>query len=136
MYTDAIKIKCVSEHFIEALEKHNISGWKVYDVKVRDKKEKQIEGYYGLSITGRIKHFDTETAYIDQKSLIPFGKKLKIQKGLQLNLSQWDRTDIFAMEDKSYIFINSKAAEVFQKYRFTNVKLGEISEIDMPIFLQ
>jgi hypothetical protein len=34
------------------LEENQFTGWKIYPIKLFDKKENEVEGYHGLSVTG------------------------------------------------------------------------------------
>lgn len=133
MFTDALIISCVSEKVIKAFKEHKILGWKCYDVTVKNMNKNLIKGYHGLSITGRISGFNTESIYETQKSFGMFRKKMTVQKGLKLDLSEWDQSDLFVIEDKNYIFVSSKVAKLFQKIKFTNVVLGKIEDIEVPL---
>ena len=43
----------ISEKIKNIFEKNNLTGWKTFPVEVLNKRKKKMEGYYGMSITGK-----------------------------------------------------------------------------------
>lgn len=55
---DIIEIRCVSGFLISnriktIFEQYGLTGWKTYDVLIKDKKGDLIPGYYGFQVTGK-----------------------------------------------------------------------------------
>jgi hypothetical protein len=116
------------------LESNNLTGWKTFVVKVLDKQGQEIQGYYGLSITGRCGKIDYSKSEIIEKRLVPNGPLGKYYKGLHIGLDKWDGSDFFIPEKYLGTIITSKTADILKKSQLTNIKLQNLAEIETPDF--
>ena len=112
------------------LEDNKLTGWKTYAIKVLDKKGQEIEGYHGLSITGRCGEIDHGKSEIIEKKLVPKGPVVKFRKGLYIGLAEWDGTDFFLPEKTFWTIITKRAAEALMEKKRTNITLDNLSEIE------
>jgi hypothetical protein len=124
----------ISNKMKAILEENNLSGWRAFTSKVLDKKGQEIQGYHGLSITGRCGRIDYNKSEIIEKRLVPNGPLGKYYKGLHVGLDEWDGSDFFLPEKYFGIIITSKAAEVLKKNNLTNIKLKNLAEIEISEF--
>lgn len=124
----------ISDKMKSILEENALTGWKAFEVKVLDKKGQEIQGYHGLSITGRCGKIDYSKSEIIEKRFVPNAPLGKYYKGLHVGLDKWDGSDFFLPEKYFGIIITSRAAEVLKKSKFTNIKLVNLGEIETPDF--
>ena len=124
----------ISDKMKAVLEENALTGWKTFGVKVLDKKGQEIQGYHGLSVTGRCGKIDYSKSEIIEKRLVPNAPLGKYYKGLHVGLDKWDGSDFFLPEKYFGIIITSRAAEVLKKSKFTNIKLENLEEIETPDF--
>ncbi len=132
LFFKSVSIICISNTAINCFIKHGISGWATYPVILRDKQKRIISGYHGLSITGRVGGFDMNSSYLSK--VVPFALGLPsntVRKGLKLDLSQWDGSDICAIEGKRYIFLNKKAYLAISACKLTGIPLTPINEFEV-----
>lgn len=120
----------ISNKLKEVLENNDLSGWKTFSIKILDKKENELDGYYGLSIIGRCGPIDYKKSDIIEKQLAPNGPKVKYYKGLHPGLDQWDGSDLFLPESYFGVILSPKAAEVLKKSKLTNINLEELTAIE------
>lgn len=85
----------ISENMKGVLEKNNITGCKIFTVRIVDKKDNEIKGYFGLSITGRSSPAKFDSSNIIIKRLIPEGPEGEFYKGLVFDKNTWDGKDMF-----------------------------------------
>lgn len=124
----------ISRKFKEVLEDNTLTGWKTFDVKVLDKANQEIQGFYGLSITGKCGRIDYSKSEIIEKKLVPNGPLGKYYKGLPIGLDEWDGSDFFLPESNFGTIVTSKAAEALKKNKITNIRFENLSDIETPDF--
>ena len=124
----------ISDNMKTVLEDNNLTGWKTFAVKVLTKKGEEIEGYHGLSITGRCGAIDYSKSEIIEKRMIPTGPLAKFRKGLHVGLDKWDGSDFFLPEKNFGTIVTSRAADILKKNKLTNIRLENLADIEAPIF--
>jgi len=125
----------ISSKLKKALEENSLTGWKTFDVKVLDKQEQEIQGYYGLSITGRCGKIDYSKSKIIEKRLVPNGPLGRYYKGLYIDLDKWDGSDFFLPEKNFGTIITSRTSDALKKSnKLTNIRLENLTEIETPDF--
>jgi len=124
----------VSDKFKTVLEESNFTGWKLFAIKVLDKKNLEILVYHGFSITGRCGPIDYCKSEIIEKRLVPNGPLTKYYKGISFELDKWDKSDFFLLQGNFGIKITQKVAEALKKSKLTNIRLENISEIETDFF--
>ncbi|GHU69179.1 hypothetical protein FACS189413_07610 [Bacteroidia bacterium] len=124
----------ISDKMKAVLEENALTGWKTFAVKVLDKKGQEIQGYHGLSITGRCGKIDYSKSEIIEKRLVPNAPLGKYYKGLHIGLDKWDGSDFFLPEKYFGTIITSRAAEVLKKNKLTNIRLENLTEIETSDF--
>lgn len=120
----------ISDKMKAVLEENALTGWKTFAVKVLDKQGQAIQGYHGLSITGRCGKIDYNKSEIIEKRLVPTGPLVKYYKGLHIGLDEWDGTDFFLPEKYFGIMTTQAAAEALKKNKLTNIRLENLAEIE------
>ncbi|MBX3102798.1 MAG: hypothetical protein KF690_09840 [Bacteroidetes bacterium] len=121
----------ISDKMKVILEDNNLTGWKTFAVKVIDKKGQEIQGYHGLSITGRCGKIDYGKSEIIERRLVPNGPLVKYYKGLHIGLDNWDGTDFFSPEKTLWTIVTKRVAEVLKKNKLTNIMLENLAEIEI-----
>lgn len=124
----------ISDRFKEELEKNNLTGWKTYPIKLMTKKNEEIKGYHGLSISGRCGPIDYSKAEIVEKRLVPNGILSKYYKGEYIGLEKWDGSDFFLSEQNFGIFVSAKATEILKKAKITNIIFRNLPDIEIDEF--
>ena len=59
------------------MEENNPTGWKIYPIKLYDKKDNEVLGYHGLSVTGKCASIDYSKSEIIEKRYV-FKVQLKM----------------------------------------------------------
>ena len=98
----------------EILEQNGLTGWKIFSVVVLDKKENEVTGYHGLSITGRCGPIDYTKCEIFEKRPVPTGPISKFFKGRYIGLEMWDGSDFFLPKDSLGIIVTKVVAEIIK----------------------
>ncbi|QQS28144.1 MAG: hypothetical protein IPM47_14890 [Sphingobacteriales bacterium] len=124
----------ISDKMKTILEENGLTGWKTFEAKVLDKQGKEIEGYHGLSITGRCGEIDYNKSEIIEKRLVPNAPLGKYYKGLHVGLDKWDGSDFFLPEKYFGTIVTNRVAEVLKKNKITNVRLENLAEIETSDF--
>ncbi len=125
----------ISDRLKNFLEEHHFTGWKTYPIILKDKKNNQIEGYHGLSVSGISGRIDYTNSPIIEKRWVPEGPIVKEYKGANIDLDKWNETDFFVPGGTTAIVIKNKVAQMLKKNKITNLHLTNVAEEEMPIFL-
>ena len=125
----------ISERMRKVLEENNLTGWKVFPIKLYDKKGNEITGYHGFSVVGQSGPTSYKKSEIIEKRLVPHGPLCQYYKGV--NIDNWGGTDFFTPEGTYQTFITKKAADILKKSKITNIYLENLpkKEINLNIFL-
>jgi hypothetical protein len=125
----------ISDKMKAVLEENCLTGWKTFTVKVLTKKGEEIEGYHGLSITGRCGEIDESKSEIIMKQFVPNGVFAKYYKGLHIGLDKWDGSDFFLPEKYFGTIVTSRVAEILKREKLTNIRLENLADIEIPDFM-
>jgi len=123
----------ISDRMKDAFEENNLTGWKCFPIRLLNKKGEVIEGYRGLTITGRCGPIDNWKSEVVYKRLIPNGPIGKYYLGLHVGLDEWDESDFFLPKGSYGTIVTSTAAEVIRSSKLTNIQLTNLAEIETPV---
>jgi len=132
--TGTASLYLISDKMKTVLEDNHLTGWQTFAVKVFTKKGEEISGYHGLSITGRCGEIDDSKSEIIEKRLVPNGTIGRFRKGLYVGLDKWDGSDFFLPEKYLGTIVTSRAAEILNKSRLTNIRLQNLADIEILDF--
>lgn len=119
----------ISDRFKEILEENHLTGWKSYSVNLFDKEGNEINGYHGISITGRCGDIDYNKCEIIEKKMST-GQVYKVYKGLYVGLNESDGTDFFLPGKSMKTIVTSRAAKLIKENKLTNVDLVNLADIE------
>jgi hypothetical protein len=125
-----VSLFLISDNFKNILEENSLTGWKAYPITIIDKKGVEISGYHGFSITGRSGSVDFKKSEIIEKQHVPNAPKAKYYKGLYVGLNKWDGSDFFLPESYFGIIISSKAANIINENKLTNIKTINLADVE------
>lgn len=129
--TGHVSLFLISEKMKLLLEENNLTGWQIFPIKLLDKKENEIFGYHGFSITGHCDPINYEKSQIIEKRRVPHGPLCRFYKGLYID--NWDGTDFFTPKDTYGTYASKKAADVLKKNKLTNVKLHDLATYEVNV---
>ena len=132
--TGTATLYLISDKMKATFEDNNLTGWKTFEVKILDKQDKEIQGYHGLSITGRCGKIDYSQSEIVEKRCVPEGPLGKYYRGLYVGLDKWDGSDFFLPEKNFGTVITNRVADILKKNKFTNICLENLAEIETRKF--
>ena len=121
LQTDYEGLYLISERLRSLLEAHELSGWKTYPVALLDAREKEIQGYCGLSITGRCGAVDYGASEI-----ATYGS---VFEELHVDLDTWDGSDFFVPEHPERIIVSERAAQVLRENKVSNAHLTNLLKV-------
>lgn len=121
----------VSNRLKETLEENEITGWKTFPISLKDRNNREIEGYSGFSVVGRCGFLDFDKSTVIEKKLVKDGVVGKYYKGLYFELEEWDGSDIFVPKGTRYFFTNKKTMNILKKAKISNLKFQYINEIEI-----
>jgi hypothetical protein len=123
----------ISDRMQAILDENKLTGWKVYPIKLYDKKNNEIFGYSGFSITGRCSPPSYAESEIIEKQYVPKGPICKLYKGMTIN--NWDGSDFFLPEGSLHIIVSKKAADILQENKITNLDLENLTEFKIDLWI-
>ncbi len=133
--TGTVSIYLISDRFKNLLIDNAFTGWKSCPVKIIDLQGNVIEGYSGLSITGKCGSIDYGKSEVIEKPFGSSGNMEKYYKGLYVVLDEWDGKDFFLPENNMGIMITERVAKAINANRFTNIAVENLVGIEIPAFV-
>lgn len=119
----------VSDKVVGLLTENNITGWETYPIQVFDKNGVEIHGYHGFSITGRCR--DLDLSLLKERIEYQYcasGPICYYYKGIPIDLSSWDGSDIFLLAGTGHMFMHKKVFSLFKKNKITNCEYINITD--------
>ncbi len=111
----------VSQLVIELLKREGFSGWSTYPVTAYGKSEEIIEGYSGLSVTGRCGPTSNAKSILVQRHTACC--TYSVYKGLYFDPETWDGSDFFMTPGREdWIFIADAVKKAFGREKIRNIK--------------
>jgi hypothetical protein len=129
--TGSISFYLISDRMKIVLEQNNLTGWKMFPIKLFGKKREEIPGYHGFSVTGRSGGTDYSNGVMIEKESIAGTGLWKYYKGMTVDLTKWDKTDFFKPESYEGIIVTEKAAMTLKSAHITNVKLTKLTDVEI-----
>ena len=126
----AASLYVISEKIKNIFESNNLTGWKTFPVEVLDKRKRKIEGYYGMSITGKCGPVDNNKSEIVPYKGIPYLSGEKAYKGYHVGLDKWDGSDFFIPEGVRTLIGSQKVADVFKENQIKRLKPVNLADVE------
>lgn len=132
MGTTYAALSLVSKPLIDVLVRRRFTGWSTFPVRLLDGHEQEIEGYVGLSVTGRAGPIDRKRARIElDPPLVPKGRPTYIEVGMYFDPDTWDGSDFFVPDGTTAVCVVSGVKEALEESAFTNVALTPLAYYQM-----
>ena len=123
----------ISDNCKNILTENQVKGWTTYPIILKDKKDNQIEGYHGFSVTGISGRKSYTNSPIIETSYVAEGPIVRIYKGATIDLSKWDGSDFFVPEGTGGIVVTKKVAELLKRNKISNLSLDCITEGEFDV---
>ncbi len=107
-----------------------IKGLVHLPIKLFDKNQNLVNGYTGLSITGRCGAIDYTKSKIIEKKTVPNGPSSRYYIGLYFDESSWDGSDIFISEETVMVICTSKVKDLFKALKIKHVRFTSCDEFE------
>jgi len=130
--TGNVSLYLISDRFKEILKKEHFTGWQSYPIELYDKKGNKIDGYHGLSITGRCGAPDYSHGKMVKKRMIENGPICRDFIGYHVYKEGWDGSDFFIKGDGLGILVTGRVAKTLKEHKLTNIHLEDIKDIEIP----
>jgi hypothetical protein len=130
----AAALYVISEKIKNIFEKNNLTGWKTFPVEVLNKRKKKVEGYYGMSITGKCGPVDdSKSEIVPYRTNNPSMLGEKAYKGYYIGLDKWDGSDFFIPEGVRRLIGSQKVADVFKENQIKRLKPVNLADVERLI---
>ena len=104
-----------SDKFVNLLRTHECTGWKCYPVKIYSRYGQSINGYNGVSITGRCGPLiNDQSQLVIGEPRVPGAPASKFWLGLYFDPENWDGSGIFS-PDSSLTKLSIKILKIYWK---------------------
>ena len=123
----------ISDRVKRILEENKLTRRQTFSIKLYDKKDNEILGYHGFSVTGKSAQKDYSKSVIIEKQYAQNAPICKFYKGFHIDLESWDKMDFFIPETTIHIIITKKTAEILKKNKITNLCIESIDEYETDV---
>ncbi len=125
----------ISDNLKTILEENHFIGWQTFPIKLYDRKEKEINGYHGFSITGTSGPVSYKDSDIIEIRTVPEGPICRLYKGLYIGIETWDNNDFFTPMESYMTIVPKKVADILIKNKISNMRLNNLAEIEIPVHI-
>lgn len=130
IWTDDTSILAVSDKFLSLLIRLKATGWASYPVVIKNNDGGSIEGYQGLAITGRSGPIDlSKSPRVQIPPSYDGGPPRFRRKGLPVDASSWDGSDLFVPTGSGYKLITERIKIALERERVSNVNIEACSDV-------
>lgn len=131
IYTTSVLLNLISAKFLSVLENNNITGWTSFPAHLFTEGLERLEGYVGLSVTGRAGAIDKSRSQIEHSALLnrSFDKKYPHRVGVYFQNDEWDGSDIFIPEGSGLLLFSQRAVDILEKENIENTLFIPCTEI-------
>jgi hypothetical protein len=120
IWTTMVSPLIVSARVISLLQENRVTGWSSYPIEVMNRDGEVLDGYQGLSTTGRCGPLEFERSAEVPKNY-PAGV-FPVYQGLFFSPESWDGADLFMPSDDTlFVFAVDRVQKLFHKAKITNV---------------
>jgi hypothetical protein len=108
------------------------SGWTTFPVQVFTKDGLLIEGYEGLTVTGRCGPIDNSRSREHWRPPARPGvvEKLRVWLGLYFDLATWDGSDFFGPAGTAHVFVVERVKQAVERAGLTNFTFQALSGVE------
>jgi hypothetical protein len=129
LWTTYVPLFVASDRVIALLEGAKITGWGTYPVRLKDRKGRPLQGYVGMTITGREVRRD-DSIGVDLEKVTALGIR-RVKRGFFFPLETWDGSDMF--RDRGYILVTERVKELLVRNKVKNIELVPLAEVDRDL---
>ena len=112
----------LSARCFHVLETARATGWARYPIELRGKNDEPIDGYSGLTVTGRCGPLRYDRSRVETR-IGASGKPYKVKIGLYFDEGTWDGSDVFTPEGTTFVFVTVKVKQALEEAKITGVDL-------------
>ena len=124
---------CISQKVVNLLTDGHFTGWGTYPVEVYDRKDKLLQGYYGLIVKPFVgKWIFRPESIIDKPPRVPGAIPWKAYQGVSFDPKSWDGSDICRIQ-RTHLVVTQRLYEALVKERITNIEMTHITEAEFDV---
>lgn len=121
----------LSSRVFEILRAEGITGWTTFPVVVTGKDRQVIDGYRGLSITGRCGSIRKERSKLVWKEpRYAGGPPRQVKLGLLFDPATWTGHDMFSPQGVDYVFVGERVKDVLEQAKVKNIRFERLTEVE------
>ncbi len=124
-------VNLISHRFQDLLLSNQFTGWTNFSVDIQLKDGAPLNGFHGLSITGRCGPIDNSKS--ERKTIPakwPAVQAIPAWYGLYFDLSTWDGRDLFMPEGTGYIFITEAVKSALEEAKLSNLHFDKLTDVE------
>ncbi len=132
IFTQSVLIYLVSDRVISILKDNGITGWSTFPVYLFDEQLNPMEGYVGLSATGKAGAIDPDRSVAEHSSLenVLTEKIISKKIGVYFQNDEWDGADIFTPQGAGMILVSEAVVNLFEKNCVSNVRFIPCDKVE------
>jgi len=122
----------ISQRVVDLFTQEKFTGWKTYPVTVFDKKREGPvagEAFYGLAVYGRGGPQNLDVGVKKFLSKKDGSKTLLGMRGLYFHSEQWDRSDIFLVNDTWHLLVRRKVLDAMKRAKIIGWIEEELDDV-------
>ena len=129
IWTDYPAVCLISARLKEALESKALKGWCTYPVQLFSRTREEMNGFFGLAITGRCGMLDWQRSLPVLKDY-PGGMSTDY-RGICFPEDSWDGSDLFMPRETAWIFASERFGALAKSLRVKNAKLRRLGTAEV-----
>lgn len=132
MGTDWATLLLMSHRLVDVLRAVSATGWSLFPVDLRAPGHGPVDGYHGLSVTGRTGPIKRELGRpVLLPPAAPGGNRVAGTLGWCFEPETWDGSDVFTPEGSEAFCVSTPVADALRRSELTGLRLERMSEFEM-----
>ena len=123
-------LTCISDRAVRTLRVNAITGWETFEVDVRTKAGRSLQGYAGLDVTGACGPLDFSASERIEK-ITPSGRGQAFL-GRYFDRGTWDGSMMFRPRGSADIVVTERVRDVLKRAKIENIELRSLDGVEVP----
>jgi hypothetical protein len=121
------RLRLISDRLVQVLRNENISGWSSFPVIIRKKDGALVDGYQGLSISGRCGPIDNSLSIVQDAPVESPWRGKKVAMGYYFDKTRWDGSELFT-PNGGLLMATERVKQILEKDGATNIRFDRLTE--------
>jgi hypothetical protein len=126
-----VSLELYSDRIIQLFTERGFTGWRIYPVRVLDKRKREVHGYHGVAVRGRCGEIDgSRSERVVRPPRIGRGQPIATLRGMYIKDDYWDGSDVFCPSHSRATFVTERVKKALESIKATNISFVSLADFE------